>query len=182
MLHNVARAVLTSVPSGIFIHPAVSKSGGSCSPFGVGAGSPSNTMYPSNTMWSGQRSISVPSGVLIHPAVWPQQTYIWVKNWGVVPLLEAAGFPCYTMWPGPCLPPYQVASLSIQPFRKVGAAVPLSGWELGPHLTQCRHGSRLASVPSGILMYPSRFIKPASVNFESVELLCPFPWGSWIPI
>jgi len=32
----------------------------------VGAGS------PSNTMWPGTRPTSLPSGILMHPTVWPQ--------------------------------------------------------------------------------------------------------------
>jgi len=62
----------TSVPIGIFIHPAVGhnrhgpKTGG-CAPLGEGeAGFQSKTMSP------GLRPTSVRSGILTHPAVWPQ--------------------------------------------------------------------------------------------------------------
>jgi len=46
------------------------------------------------------------------------------------------------------LPPYQVASLSIQPFSRNGygpkmGVCPLGGGELGPHLTQCGHSRGL---------------------------------------
>jgi len=70
----------TSVPSGIFTHPAVWPQQ-TCDeglrpppPFGEGAGSPSNTMS------LGPRPTSLPSGILIHPAIWQQQT--WAENWG----------------------------------------------------------------------------------------------------
>jgi len=63
-----------------------------CPLFGVGAGSPSNTMLPGPT--------SLPSGILIHPAVWPQQT--WAENWGTVPLWGMGSWvSSNTMWPGP---------------------------------------------------------------------------------
>jgi len=64
---------LTSISSGILIHPVVRPLvGGCCAPFlEGGAGSPCNTML------SGPRPTSVPSGI-IHPAVWPQQT--WAEN------------------------------------------------------------------------------------------------------
>jgi len=59
----------TSIPSGILIHPTVSRQQTWAKiwrlcPFG-GPGS------PTKTMWPGSRPISVPSGILIHPAVWP---------------------------------------------------------------------------------------------------------------
>jgi len=60
---------------------------------------------PSNTMWPGPRRISVASGIFIHPAIWEQQT--WAENWGVC----SRGLnPHLTVWPGPRLPLYQVAS------------------------------------------------------------------------
>jgi len=76
----------TSVPSGVFIHPAVwpqpkwaKNWGGGSAPFlGKGAGSPSNTKSP------GPRPTSIPTGILIHPSIWPLQ--IWAENWGAVPL------------------------------------------------------------------------------------------------
>ena len=39
--------------------------------------------------------------------------------------------------------------------RKVGAAVPLSVGELGPHVTQCRLGRGQPDVASGILIHPA---------------------------
>jgi len=48
------------------------------------------------------------------------------------------------------LPPYQVASWSIQPFGhnrhgpKIGGCAPFGGEELGPHLTQCGRGRILS--------------------------------------
>jgi len=86
---------------------------------------------------------NVPSGILIHAAVWSQHR--WAENWGLLCPFGGVGSPSNTMWPGPGIPPCQVAFYSIQPFGhnrhgpKVGAAVPLSG-ELGLHLTQCRLG------------------------------------------
>ena len=62
---------------------------------------------PSNTMWPGPKPTSLPSAILIHPAVWPHQT--WAKNWGLGPHLTQYG-------QSRGLPPYQVASWSIQPF------------------------------------------------------------------
>ena len=97
---------------------------------------------PSNTMWPRPRSTSLPSGILIHPSVWPQQT--WAENsmglcpfgGGVCPHLRQCG-------QGRGLPPYQVASSSIQPFGhnrhrpKIGG-LPfpfLGGGSLVPHVT-----------------------------------------------
>ena len=114
------------------------KVGGAVPLFGRGAGSPSNTMS------FGPRPTSEPSGKWIHPALWP-------KIGGCAHFEgRGAGSLFNTMWPGPVgrgLPPYQVASWSIQPFghnrhgpKSAGAAVPpfLRGGELGRHLTQCR--------------------------------------------
>jgi len=73
----------TSVPSGVFIHPAVGhnrhgrKLGGSECLFSGVAGSPSNTKSP------GSRPIFILSGIIVHPAAWPQRTL--AKNWGSVP-------------------------------------------------------------------------------------------------
>jgi len=44
--------------------------GGAAMPLCVGAGS------PSNTMWPGPRHTSVPSGILIRETVWPQYTNV----------------------------------------------------------------------------------------------------------
>jgi len=94
------------------------------------AGSPSNTKTP------GPRPTSIPSGILVHPAVWPQRTL--VKNWGLAPLGEEELAPHLTQCRvGRGLPPYQVASWSMQPFGhnrrgpKIGRAPPLlrgGGW------------------------------------------------------
>ena len=75
----------TSVPSGVFIYPAVwpqqtwAKNwvGWVCRFFLGAAGSPSNTKSP------GPRPTSIPSGILVHEAVWPQRTM--AKNWGLCP-------------------------------------------------------------------------------------------------
>jgi len=73
--------------------------------------------FPSITMWPGPRATSVPSGILIHPAVWHNRH--GPKSWGCC----APYF--WGRWVTPhlthCrrgrgLPPYQVASWSIQPF------------------------------------------------------------------
>jgi len=93
---------------------------GGCAPYGGEAGSPRNTMWPT----------FVPSGILIHPAVWPQQT--WPKVGGSAHGAGGAGPHQTQCCPGRGLPPYQVASLSIQPFghNKHGpksGAVPLLG-------------------------------------------------------
>jgi len=67
---------------------------------------------PSNTIWPGPRSTSVPSGILIHPAVWSQQT--WAD--GLCPFGGGELGPHLTQHRlGWGLPPYQVASWSIQP-------------------------------------------------------------------
>ena len=69
----------TSIPSGIFVHPAVwpqwtwAKNWGLC-PLGEGTWVPINTRSPR------MRPSSVPSGILMHPAVWPQQT--WGRKMG----------------------------------------------------------------------------------------------------
>jgi len=80
-----------------------SKSGGSCAPF--------------NTMWPGPRPTSVPSGILIHPVAQPFGHNIRGPNigGGCAPLGELG--PHLTQYAlGQSLPPYQVASWSIQPF------------------------------------------------------------------
>ena len=60
-------------------------------PLFVGAGS------PSNTMWPGPRPAVVPIGIFIRPAFRPQQT--WAEKWGLWRF--GAGSPSNTMWPGP---------------------------------------------------------------------------------
>jgi len=64
----------TSIPSGIWMHPAIwpqhisDENWGLCLFAGGEAGS------PSNTMWPGPRPTSTPSFILIHPTIWPQCT------------------------------------------------------------------------------------------------------------
>ena len=99
-----------SLPSGIFVHPAVwpqqtrAENWGLCPSVGGGAGSPSNTMSP------GPRPTSLPSGILIHPAVWPQQTR--AESWGrLCPFGEGELDPHLTQCGhGRGLPPCQVSS------------------------------------------------------------------------
>jgi len=92
----------TSVPNGMFIHPAVGHNRHGpkiwgCVPLG-GTGSPSNIMSP------GPTSTSLSNGILIYPAVWPQQTR--AENWDVVcPFLRGSWSSSKTMWPGRGLPP-----------------------------------------------------------------------------
>ena len=71
------------------------------------------------------------------------------KRGGAMPLSRRAGSPSNTMWPGPrSIRPYQVASLSIQPFPnnrhepKTGGCAPFRG-ELRLHPTQRRLIRRL---------------------------------------
>jgi len=144
----------TSVPSGIFIHPAVWPQQtwaenwleGAVPFFLGGAGSASNRKSP------GLRPTSVPNGILVHPAVWPQQT--WAENWGgCAPLFSGGELGQHLaqcgLDQGP--PPCQVPSWSIQPFGhkrhgpKIGWELcPLFGeGELGPHLTQSCLGGGL---------------------------------------
>jgi len=66
-------------------------------------------------------------------------------GWGVCALFSGGScVPIKHSRLGRGLPPYQVASYSIQPFGhnghwpKIGGRVPLGEGELGPHLTQCR--------------------------------------------
>jgi len=101
---------------------------GGCVPlffWGGGAVSPSNIMSP------GPTPASVPSGILIHPTVWPQQT--WAEHWGGAPFRGELG-PHLTQC---CLlqglPPYQVASWSIQPFGQTWAEI----WGLCPFRESC---------------------------------------------
>jgi len=99
-------------------------------------------LFQSNTMSPGSRPTSVPSGILIHPAVRPQQT--WAKIAGKWVFLEGgAVFQSNTLWHGPEVYPYQVASLSIQPKIGGGYCAPFGGGEVGPYLAQCRQGQDL---------------------------------------
>ena len=99
-------------------------------------------------MWPGPRSISILSGILIHPAVWPH--YIGRKLGGCcAPVLGGEQGPHLTQCRlGRSLPPYQVASASIQLSGhnehgpKIGGLCPFLG-ELGPHRTQCDQGPGL---------------------------------------
>ena len=73
--HNVVRAEVYYLASGVFIHPSsrlatiyMGRKLGAVHLLGVGAGS------PSNTMWLGPRPTCTPSFILIHPTVCPQYT------------------------------------------------------------------------------------------------------------
>ena len=78
------------------------------------------------------------------------------------------------------LPPYQVASWSIQPFShnrnrpKIGDSAPFWGEELGPHLAQCGldRGPPACQVPP-------KSIQPFGHNRRAKNSvgLCPFFWG-----
>ena len=105
-----------SIPSGIFIHPAVWpqymgwKVGSAVPPFLGGELGSHQTVSP------GSRPTSVPSGILIHPAVWSQQT--WAKNWGLCPFWWKAGFPSNTMWPRSrpaCMPSFILIHPTVWP-------------------------------------------------------------------
>jgi len=69
----------------------------------------------SNTMSPALRSILVPSGILIHPAIWPQQTPA-ENSGGCCAPYEKLGSYLTQCGLGRGLPPYQMASWSIQPF------------------------------------------------------------------
>ena len=123
----------TSVPSGTLMHLAV------CLFFLGVAGSPSNTMSPR------PRKTSIPSGTLVHLAVWSQRTL--AENWGLCTFRGGELGPRLTQCRvGRGLPPYQVASSSMQPFGrnrhgpKIGGLCTLFGEGLGPDLTQSRLG------------------------------------------
>jgi len=110
----------TFVPSGILVHPAVwsnetcaenwgglplPKGGTGCAPFGRGAAS------PSNTMWPGPKPVSVPTGVLIDPFGHNRHMD---RKCGLYPLLRD-GLSDSVLHLTQCglgrgLPPYQVAS------------------------------------------------------------------------
>jgi len=151
---------------------------------------------PCNTMWPGPRHTSMPSGILIHPAVWPQYTgekvgsavpppfwgsgwvswelQTWAENLGAPPLLEqGAGSPSNTMWPGPRpIPPYQVASCSIQPFGhnrhgpKIGRCLFWGRGAVSPSNTVWPV-SRPTSMPSFILIHPTVWPWPQYTNVSS---------------
>ena len=116
-----------------------------------------------NTMWPGPRSTSVPSSVFIYPAVWPQQT--WDENWGLCPFFweegeiwvpiehNAAWAEVYLHTKWHLDPPSRLTTIH-GPKSGRGAAVPLWGREMGPHLTQLSPWPRPISVPSGILIQP----------------------------
>ena len=70
---------------------------------------------------------------------------LFVGTWGLCPFLGGAWYASNTKSPGRGLPPYQVASSSIQPFGhnrhgpKIGSLCrPFWGGRTGPHLTQSR--------------------------------------------
>ena len=112
----------TSVPSGVFIHPAVwpqyktcAENWGLCPFLGAAANwGGAGAWSTSKAMSLRPRSTSIPSGILIHPAVWPQRT--WANIGGCVPLGEGELRPhltqCRLGWG---LPPYQVVSWCKQP-------------------------------------------------------------------
>ena len=93
--------------------------------------------------------------------IWPQ--YTWIKNWGrLCPLGEGELGPHLTQCDqGRSLPPYQIASWSIQPFghnrqgRKLGAVVPLWGGGAGSPSNTMSPGPTPISLPSGILIHPA---------------------------
>ena len=57
-------------PSSLWSQQTCTENWAGCAPFGGGAGS------PSNTMWPGPRPTSTPSGILIYPTISPQYTNI----------------------------------------------------------------------------------------------------------
>ena len=128
----------------------------------------------------GTRTTFVPSGILIHPAVWPQQT--WAENWGLCPLFGEGelGPHLAQCGLGRGLPPYQVASWSMQPFGhnrhrpKIGGLSPLFGRETGFPSNTMSLGSRPTSTPTGILI--DRAIWPQQIWAESWGLR-PFERG-----
>jgi len=81
---------------------------------------------------------------------------------GAVPLFwEGTGSPCNTMWLGPSLPSYQVASilgpsnsLATTDMGRKSGAVPLGG-EAGSAPNTMLLGSRPIFIPSGILIHPA---------------------------
>jgi len=82
----------TSVPSGIFIHPAVwpqqtsAKNCVGCALYFWGELGPHRTQTR-----LGYEDYSIPSGILVHPAVWRQRA--WDENWGLCPLREGSSVP-----------------------------------------------------------------------------------------
>jgi len=145
---------LTSVPSGILIHPAIwreymgRKSRGAAEPpfWGGGAGSPSNTMSP------GPMPTSVPSSIL---SIQPFGHNTWAENWGggaVPPLCGGgAGSPSNTMSSRPRPTPVP-SGILIHPavwpqetWAKLGGCALFQGGWLGPHLTQCGRGRGVPS-------------------------------------
>jgi len=64
--------------------------------------------------------------------------------------------------------------------RKVGAAVPVSVWELGPHNT-VSPAPRPTSIPNDILIHEAVWSQNRDGRKVGAALLCPFPWGSWVP-
>jgi len=108
-----------------------------------------------NTIRSGPRPTFVPSGLLIHQALWSQRT--WAQDWGpLCPLLGMGAqlrphLAQYGLGRG--LPPYQVASCSMQPFGhnrqwadNCGALSPFWGkesWVSIENNVECRVGRGL---------------------------------------
>jgi len=102
---------------------------------GGGAGSLCSTLRP------GPRPTFIPSGTLIHPAVWPPQ--IWAENWGtgaVPPFGGELGPHLVQCGLFRSLPPYQVASWSMQLFGH-NRNGPKIGWGLCLLFGEGRAGS-----------------------------------------
>ena len=88
--------------------------------------------------------------------------------------------PSNTMSPGPSLPPYQVASWSIQPFGhnrrgpKIGGSALFFGRGLDPHTTQCHLGR--AYLPTKWHLDPSSHVATTDMG-QKLGGLCPFGGG-----
>ena len=109
-------------------------------------------------MWPGPRPTFVPRGILIHPPVWSQQT--WAENLGLCPLgMGELGPHLKQCRLARGLPPYQVASSSIQPFGHNRYGPKIWGCALifgdGFPSTTMWPGPRPTSLPSGILIHPA---------------------------
>jgi len=79
----------TSVPSGIFIHPAVWPQQTWAENWGGAVPILGGELGPHLTQCRPGRGLplsQLPSTTLIHPAIWPQRT--WAQKLGAVPLLE----------------------------------------------------------------------------------------------
>jgi len=113
--------------------------------------------YPSNIKSPGMRSTSIPSGILMHPAVLPQ--YKWAPR---SPLFGEGRGPHLTQSRlGRVLPPYQVASSSMQSYGrnrygpKIGGSAPFGGGRAGSPSNTVWPGPRPTCMPSFILIRPA---------------------------